>query len=45
MDVQDEQVRELPEYTPPALVEVGEFSDDTLGFGGRLSDTMGFFGS
>lgn len=45
MDVQDKQVRELPEYTPPALAEIGEFSEDTLGFGGYLSDMMGFFSS
>ncbi|MFI8434694.1 lasso RiPP family leader peptide-containing protein [Streptomyces sp. NPDC079020] len=28
-------------YEPPALVEVGEFSEDTLGFGFRYPDAAG----
>ncbi|MFJ9674473.1 MULTISPECIES: chaxapeptin family lasso peptide [Streptomyces] len=32
----------LPEpYEPPALVEVGEFSEDTLGFGSKPLDSFG----
>jgi hypothetical protein len=28
-------------YEPPALVAVGEFSEDTLGFGSRYTDVLG----
>ncbi|MGY0057179.1 lasso RiPP family leader peptide-containing protein [Streptomyces sp. LZ34] len=28
-------------YEPPALVAVGEFSEDTLGFGSRYTDIIG----
>ncbi|MEU1937510.1 lasso RiPP family leader peptide-containing protein [Streptomyces coeruleorubidus] len=31
-------------YVPPMLVEVGEFSEDTLGFGGwRLDSIFGIY--
>ncbi|MEU9338861.1 lasso RiPP family leader peptide-containing protein [Streptomyces sp. NPDC048290] len=29
----EEQLNELPVYEPPALVEVGTFDEDTLGWG------------
>ncbi|MGP3967531.1 lasso RiPP family leader peptide-containing protein [Streptomyces sp. 6N223] len=28
-------------YEPPALVAVGEFSEDTLGFGSKYEDVLG----
>ncbi|GGO48512.1 hypothetical protein GCM10012286_44310 [Streptomyces lasiicapitis] len=28
-------------YEPPALIAVGEFSEDTLGFGTRHNDVLG----
>ncbi|GHE38204.1 hypothetical protein GCM10018785_04800 [Streptomyces longispororuber] len=28
-------------YEPPALVAVGEFSEDTLGFGNKYNDVLG----
>ncbi|WP_431044403.1 lasso RiPP family leader peptide-containing protein [Streptomyces sp. P1-3] len=28
-------------YEPPMLLEVGEFSEDTLGFGSRYTDVLG----
>lgn len=28
-------------YEPPALVAVGEFSEDTLGFGSSYTDILG----
>ncbi|RNF82783.1 lasso RiPP family leader peptide-containing protein [Streptomyces botrytidirepellens] len=28
-------------YEPPTLVAVGEFSEDTLGFGSRYTDIIG----
>lgn len=28
-------------YEPPALIAVGEFSEDTLGFGNRYNDVLG----
>jgi hypothetical protein len=31
-------------YEPPVLVEVGEFSEDTLGLGARGYDAVGQFG-
>ncbi|MFD9903087.1 lasso RiPP family leader peptide-containing protein [Streptomyces sp. NPDC059063] len=31
-------------YEPPALVAVGEFSEDTLGFGSRYNDVLGHQG-
>ncbi len=32
----------IPVYEPPALVEVGEFSEDTLGYGRHIIDAIGF---
>ncbi|MFF5481891.1 lasso RiPP family leader peptide-containing protein [Streptomyces sp. NPDC012935] len=34
-------VPEAESYEPPALVAVGEFSEDTLGFGSRYTDIIG----
>ncbi|MBR8641361.1 lasso RiPP family leader peptide-containing protein [Streptomyces tuirus] len=33
--------RDAESYEPPALVAVGEFSEDTLGFGSRYNDVLG----
>lgn len=31
-------------YTPPALAEIGEFTEDTLGLGGTNYDQDAYFG-
>ncbi|WP_419998131.1 lasso RiPP family leader peptide-containing protein [Streptomyces boninensis] len=36
-----EEPNTVEAYEPPALVEVGEFSQDTLGFGHRFIDVLG----
>ncbi|MEU5534451.1 lasso RiPP family leader peptide-containing protein [Streptomyces sp. NPDC020362] len=35
-----EEQQEAGQYVPPMLVEVGEFSEDTLGFGGFHLDSI-----
>lgn len=40
--VSQEQDPQLPEaYEPPALVQVGDFTEDTLGFGSKPIDSFG----
>ena len=40
---QDEVAHEAPAtYEPPQLVEVGEFGEDTLGWGGNFWDGDGY---
>ncbi|MFF1692217.1 lasso RiPP family leader peptide-containing protein [Streptomyces sp. NPDC058257] len=35
----EQQVNEV--YEPPMLTSVGEFSEDTLGFGSQYTDVLG----
>lgn len=40
MEPQITEVQPEP-YEPPSLIEVGEFSEDTLGFGSKPLDSFG----
>jgi hypothetical protein len=43
MEIQSESSNQTiaEAYEPPALVAVGEFSEDTLGFGSSYTDIIG----
>ncbi|GAA2350659.1 hypothetical protein GCM10010246_43400 [Streptomyces cuspidosporus] len=41
MEKQSRTDETVESYEPPALVGVGEFSEDTLGFGHRYEDVLG----
>jgi hypothetical protein len=40
-NVEENESNNAAVYEPPALVAVGEFSEDTLGFGSRYTDILG----